>query len=158
MFVTGIFHNIAFRGAPPCFISAFSSWKLLYPIAPLYILSHLIFCSMLFRVFYYFTLLIFLAGALVFWVYTNQFFHWLGDTLYSNTAAFDRTVPAREAVIWAVVCVSFVCLVLSIFALSWAMKRWRFVAYMSLLMSAITIVMFIISFFGHGVIPTRGIL
>lgn len=106
----------------------------------------------MFRIFYYTTLLVFLFGAAIFWMYTDEFFSWMSEINASSYA-----VSMKENFVWGVVSISAVCLVLSIFVIGKEMKE-KMVAYLSLLMSAITIVIFIISFFGHGVMPTHGIL
>lgn len=106
----------------------------------------------MFRFLYYSTLLMFLFGAIVFWVYADVFFNWL-----YGINVVDHAASVRENFVWGVVWVSAACLVLSILAISKQLSE-KVLAYMSLLMSAITIVMFVISFFGHGVIPTRGII
>jgi len=106
----------------------------------------------MFRLCYYTTLLMFLFGALIFWMYTDEFFSWM-----SGINADGYAVSMKEKFVWGVVLISTVCLVLSIFVIGKEMKE-KLVAYLSLLLSAITIVIFIISFFGHGVMPTRGIL
>lgn len=104
------------------------------------------------RVFYYTTFLVFLLGAMVFWVYANEFFNW-----WSGFKASGSGESVRENFVWGVVWLSVACLVLSVWAINSDMKG-RILAYLSLLMSAITLVMFFISFFGHGVMPTHGIL
>lgn len=103
----------------------------------------------MFRIFYYTTLLVFMLAAMIFWMYTDEFFSWI------NAAGY--TISPKESFVWGVVLISTVCLVLSIFVIGKQMKE-KLVAYLSLIMSAITIVIFIISFFGHGVMPIRGIL
>lgn len=106
----------------------------------------------MFRVFYYTTFLLFLFGALVFWVYADNFFNWW----YGFTEQV-RNIAGKENFVWAVMGASVICLALSIWAITQGIKE-KVIAYLSLFMSAITLVMFVISFFGHGVMPVHGIL
>lgn len=106
----------------------------------------------MFRVMYYTTFLLFLFGAMVFWVYADDFFNW-----WYQFGAQLRSMAARESFVWAVMGASVVCLALSVWAITQGIRE-KAVAYLSLLLSAITLVMFTISFFGHGVMPVHGIL
>ena len=119
----------------------------------------------MFKIFYYITFVIFLLVAIIFWVYTDEFFNWLYGYNYgipvsapdAERLAVAKTAEVRQLFSWGAVLISIICFVISILAIRRRITE-RVLAYVSLLMSGITIMIFIISFFGHGILPTRGIL
>jgi hypothetical protein len=98
-------------------------------------------------------------------MYTDQFFDWLhgyNNGVVNAASELDRAVAARnddlrQIFSWCAVWISIICCAISILAIKKEMKE-KGLAYVSLITSAITIMVFVISFFGHGILPTRGIL
>ena len=98
-------------------------------------------------------------------MYSDQFFELLlgvaapGSPFAAtdNRTAFNQTVTLREAFMWGVVGVSMICLVFSILVVISALKV-RPLAYLSLLLSALTLLVFFVLFFGQGVVPIHGLI
>jgi hypothetical protein len=105
----------------------------------------------------------FLLCSLIFWFYTDEFFYWvygyntniLGTASDLNREAFAKTAKARQIFSYLAMLIGVLSFVVSLIAIKKRRRIWG-LEYIFLILSGISIIIFILLFLGSGMIPTGG--